>query len=249
MRIAATTADRGARGKPVPLQQAQQGAGGFRLLGECGEEFGCPGLDLPWHLAAERLGAGQQRRADVHQPATLPMKRQRGAQRRALAAAVKPGAYTERGAEERRRVPAFRQPRGGLLDRLRLAGVGPREPPPQRERMARRLEDRATLDDRRGVIHAEAHPFDHRGEMPGVDRAPVAGGVTADRLEPGAPQPGRYQRVTGGERIEPGDRRGGLFERTGEHGESVEWSGRHPLRLAAGRCTAAGRQRHHRGRA
>ena len=114
--------------------------------------------------------------------------------------------------------------------------------------MARRLEDRAALDHRRGAVHAEAHPFDHRGEMPRVDRAPVAGGVTADRLEPSAPQPGRYQRVTGGERIEPGDRRGGLFERTGEPGKSVEWPGR-LLRLAAGGGTAAGRQRHHRGRA
>jgi hypothetical protein len=213
------------------------------------EEFGGPGLDLPWHLAAERLGAGQQRRADVHEPATLPMKRQRGAQRRALAAAVKPGGYPERGAEERRRGPAYRQPRGGLLDRLRLAGVGPREPPPQRERMARRLEDRAALDHRRGAVHAKAHPFDHRGEMPGVDRASVAGGVTADRLEPSAPQPGRYQRVAGGERIEPGNRRGGLFERTGKPGESVQGPGRYLLRLAAGCGTAAGRQRHHRGRA
>ena len=227
----------------------QQGDAGFRFLGEGGEEFGHPVVDLPWHLAAERLGAGQQRRLDMRQPATLPMKCQRGAQRRTFAALVKPGAHRECGAEQRRGVAACRQRRGGALDRLHLGGVGPGEPAPQLEGVARRLEDCATLDDRRGAVHPEADPFDHRGEMPGVDHQPVAGGVTADRLEPGAPQPGRYQRVTGGERIKPGDRRGGLFERTGEHGELVEWSGRHPLRLAAGRCTAAGRQRRHRGRA
>ena len=104
---------------------------------------------------------------------------------------IKPGAHRECGAEQRRGVAVCRQRRGGALDRSHLGGVGPGEPAPQLEGVAGRLEDRSALDDRRGAVHPEAHSFDHRGEMPGIDRALVAGGVTADRLEPGAPQPGR----------------------------------------------------------
>ena len=129
-----------------------------------------------------------------------------GAQGRTVAAIVEPGAHAECGAEQRRSVAACRQRRGGALDRLRLGRVGPGEPAPQLEGMAGRLEDRSALDDRRGAVHPEAHPFDHRGEMPGVDRAPVASGVPADRLEPDPPQPGGGERMAGEERVEAGDR-------------------------------------------
>ena len=146
-----------------------------------------------------------------------------------------------------------------MLDRLRLGRVGLGEPAPQPEGVTSRLEDRTAIDDRRGAVHPEAHPFDHRGEMPGVDRAPVASGVTADRVEPDPPQPGGEQRMTGQERIEAGDRRCGLFEGTGECRELVERPGCGALRFAARRGAdggdsavigaASGREtRPHRGR-
>ena len=75
--------------------------------------------------------------------------------------------------------------------------------------------------------------------MPGVDHQPVVCGVTADRVEPDPPQPGGGERMPGQERVEPGDRRCGLFEGAGECRESVEHPGCGAHRFAA-RCGADG---------
>ena len=158
---------------------------------------------------------------------------QGGAQRRAVAAIIEPSAHPEGGAEQRRRVPIRRQCHAGMLDRLRLGRVGLDEPAPQSVGMTRRLEDGAAIDDRGGPVHPEADPFDHRGEMPGVDHQPVACGVPADRVEPDPPQPGGGERMPGQERVEAGDRRHGLFEGAGKCRELVEHPGCGAHRFAA----------------
>ena len=135
-----------------------------------------------------------------------------------------------------------------MLDRLRLGRVGLDEPAPQPERMAGRLEDRTAIDDRGGPVHPEADPFDHRGEMPGVDHQPVASGVMADRVEPDPPQPGGGERMPGQERVEAGDRRCGLFEGAGKCRELVEHPGCGAHRFAARGGADGWRQRCHRGR-
>jgi hypothetical protein len=49
------------------------------------------------------------------------------------------------------------------------------------------------------MIEAQADPLDQRRQVPGIDRLAVDRGLPADRVDPGAPGPGRSQRV-GGER-------------------------------------------------
>ena len=62
------------------------------------------------------------------------------------------------------------------------------------------------------MIEAQADPLDQRRQMPRVDRLAVDRGLPADRVEPGAPGPGRSQRVGGECRIEAGDHAGSPFE-------------------------------------
>src|SRR5487761_1677075 len=66
------------------------------------------------------------------------------------------------------------------------------------------------------MIDAQAHPFDQGGEVPGVDRLAVDRALTAHRVEPGAPGPGRGERVRSDGRIEAGDGAGGAFEGRGD---------------------------------
>ena len=63
--------------------------------------------------------------------------------------------------------------------------------------MTRRLEDHAAVDDAEFVIHADPHPFQQGGEMPGINQLGIGGGLTADRLEPGAMEKSRQQWMAG----------------------------------------------------
>ena len=90
------------------------------------------------------------------------------------------------------------------------------KPPVELKGVMRRGKQHAAVDQGRHMIEAQANPLDQRRQMPGVDRLAVDRGLPADRVEPGAPGPGRSQRVGGECRIEAGDRAGGLFESAGE---------------------------------
>ena len=48
-------------------------------------------------------------------------------------------------------------------------------------------------------------PFEHGGEVPGIDRLAVDRGLAAHRVEPGAMQKGRAQRMAGERLVEPGE--------------------------------------------
>ena len=77
-------------------------------------------------------------------------------------------------------------------------------------------EDGAAVDDAERAVHAQAQPFEHGGEVPGVDRLAVDRGLAADGVEPGAVQKGRQQRMAGECLVEPGERRGGLRQGAGQ---------------------------------
>jgi hypothetical protein len=112
-----------------------------------------------------------------------------------------------------------------MLDRLRLLGVGPREPAPQCEGVTGRLKEGAAVDDRLGVVHPEPHPLDDRGEMPRIDQPPVGCGLAADRVEPAAPAPGGGKRMSGQQGVEARDGGSGLLELAGKRSQPFE-SGR-----------------------
>ena len=90
------------------------------------------------------------------------------------------------------------------------------KPPVELKGVMRRGEQHAAVDQYRGMIEAQADPLDQRRQMPGIDRLAVDRGLPADCVEPGAPGPGRSQRVRGECGIEAGDRAGGMFESAGE---------------------------------
>ena len=77
-------------------------------------------------------------------------------------------------------------------------------------------EDGAAVDDAERAVHAQAKPFEHGGEVPGIDRLAVDRGLAAHRVEPGAVQEGRQQRMAGECLVEPGERRGGLRQGAGQ---------------------------------
>lgn len=108
--------------------------------------------------------------------------------------------------------PVRREYGGSPLDRLRLRRVGPREPAPQRESVAGRLEKDAAVDDRHRTVHPEPHSLDHRREMPGIDQPTVGCRLAADRVEPAAPAPGGDERMSGQHCVEASDRACGVLE-------------------------------------
>jgi hypothetical protein len=67
----------------------------------------------------------------------------------------------------------------------------------QVERMMGGGEQGAAVDHRRRVVEAEADPLDQRGKVPGIDHQAVDRGLPANRVETGAPGPGRGKRVVG----------------------------------------------------
>ena len=82
--------------------------------------------------------------------------------------------------------------------------------------MARGVEDHAAVDDAQFAVHAQPQAFEHRGEVPGVDRLAVDGGLAAHRVEAGAVEEGRQQRMAAQRLVEPGEGGGGAFERAGD---------------------------------
>ena len=77
-------------------------------------------------------------------------------------------------------------------------------------------EDGAAVDDAERAVHAQAKPFEHGGEVPGIDHLAVDRGLAAHGVEPGAVQEGRQQRMAGECLVEPGERRGGLRQGAGQ---------------------------------
>ena len=77
-------------------------------------------------------------------------------------------------------------------------------------------EDGAAVDDAERAVHAQAKPFEHGGEVPGIDRLAVDRGLAAHGVEPGAVQEGRQKRMAGERLVEPGERRGGLRQGAGQ---------------------------------
>ena len=104
----------------------------------------------------------------------------------------------------------------GPLDLAFLVEIRRGEPLVQLQRMAGGIEDGAAVDDAERAVHAQAKAFEHGGEVPGIDRLAVDRGLAAHRVEPGAVQKGRQQRVAGERLVEPGERGGGLREGGGE---------------------------------
>ena len=81
----------------------------------------------------------------------------------------------------------------GPLHLALLVEIGRGQPLVQGQGMARRVEDQAAVDDAERRIHAQVQAFEHRREVPGIDRLTVDRGLAADRLESGAVQEGRGQ--------------------------------------------------------
>ena len=90
------------------------------------------------------------------------------------------------------------------------------KPPVEPKGMMRRGEQYAAIDQHRGMIEAQENPLDQCGQVPGFDRLAVDRSLPADRIQPGAPGPGRSQWVGGERHIEAGDHAGGMFESAGE---------------------------------
>ena len=100
----------------------------------------------------------------------------------------------------------------GVANRGAPHFVRRRIPPVEVEGVTRGLKDRTTVDRRRRRIETQAHPFDHRREMPGIDRPAIDRSLAAHRVEARAIGPGRSQRMAGHGRIEPGEGGGGTLE-------------------------------------
>ena len=84
--------------------------------------------------------------------------------------------------------------------------------------MAGGIEDGAAVDNAQRAVHAQPQAFEHGGEVPGIDRLAVDRGLAAHRVEPGAVEEGRAQRVAAERLVEPGEGGGGAGERSGERG-------------------------------
>ena len=115
------------------------------------------------------------------------MPHQGAAHRRSRPAPLDPGVQGF-GAREQRRDPTGGRGEHGfrLLDRGFLVAIRLGQPLVQSERVARRGEDRAAVDNAQRAVHTEAEAFEHRGEVPRIDRLAVDRGLAAHRLEPGA---------------------------------------------------------------
>ena len=104
----------------------------------------------------------------------------------------------------------------GALHRAFLVEIRCHQPLVQVERVAGGGEDGAAVDDAERAVHAQATPFEHGGEVPGIDHKAVDRGLAADRVEPGAVQEGRQQLMAGERLVEPGECRGGLRQGAGQ---------------------------------
>ena len=115
-----------------------------------------------------------------------------------------------------------------LLHRALLVEIRCHQPLVQVERVAGGGEDGAAVDDAERAVHAQAKPFEHGGEVPGIDHLAVDRGLAADGVEPGAVQEGRQKRMAGERLVEPGERRGGLCQGAGQRRIQVFFSRRRP---------------------
>ena len=104
----------------------------------------------------------------------------------------------------------------GALHRAFLVEIRCHQPLVQVERVAGGGEDGAAVDDAERAVHAQAKPFEHGGEVPGIDHKAVDRGLAAHGVEPGAVQEGRQKRMAGERLVEPGERRGGLCQGAGQ---------------------------------
>ena len=123
------------------------------------------------------------------------------------------GGGEQRGGAGRR---GLREDLCGALHVAFLIEVRRHQPLVQVERVAGGGEDGAAVDDAERAVHAQAKPFEHGGEVPGIDHKAVDRGLAADRVEPGAVQKRRQQRMAGECLVEPGDGGGGLCQGAGQ---------------------------------
>ena len=106
----------------------------------------------------------------------------------------------------------------------------------QAKGVARGVDDHAAVDDAQLAVHAQAQALQHRSEMPGIDRLAVDDGLSAHRLEAGAVEEGRPQRVAGQRLVEAREAGGGAFERCrtplamSVRGKRFQWLG--PLQIS-----------------
>ena len=131
------------------------------------------------------------------------------------------GGGEQRGGAGRR---GLREDLFGLPDRAFLVEIRCHQPLVQVERVAGGGEDGAAVDDAERAVHAQAKPFEHGGEVPGIDRLSVDRGLAAHGVEPGAVQKRRQQRMAGERLVEPGERRGGLRQGAGQRRIQVFFS-------------------------
>ena len=109
----------------------------------------------------------------------------------------------------------------GLLHHAFLIEVGKHQPLVLIEGVARGIDDGAAVNPAEAGVRVQPEPFEHGGEVPGVDQHPVDGGLAAHRVEPGAVEEGRPQGVADQRLVEPGDRGRRRGERAGERGARV----------------------------
>ena len=164
------------------------------------------------------LTQNRTRAARIGGRAPPPRRRHAVAVATAVAVAAEPGVQAGGGGEQRggagRR--GGREDLFGALHRAFLVEIRCHQPLVQVERVAGGGEDGAAVDDAERAVHAQATPFEHGGEVPGIDRQSVDRGLAADRLEPGAVQEGRQKLMAGECLVEPGEGRGGLRQGAGQ---------------------------------
>ena len=109
----------------------------------------------------------------------------------------------------------------GLMHHAFLIEVGKHQPLILIEGVARGVDDGAAVNPAEARVRVQPEPFEHGGEVPGVDQHPVDSGLAAHRVEPGAVEEGRPQGVAGQRLVEPGDRGRRRCERAGQRGARV----------------------------
>ncbi len=151
------------------------------------------------------------------------MADQRRPDRRPRPAALQPGVHRNGGREQRgSRGRRIGERLFGDLHLALLIEIRRHDPLMQRERMTRGVEDRAAVDDAQRAIHAQPQAFEDGGEMPGVDRLAVDGGLAAHGVEADGVEESRPQRMAFQGLIEAGEGSCGVFERAGESGGGRE---------------------------
>jgi hypothetical protein len=138
----------------------------------------------------------------------------------AAGAAAQPGMHAARGGKQRRLAMGaeVREVGLGLLHHAFLIEVGKHQPLVLIEGVARGIDDGAAVNPAKAGVGMQPEPFEHGGDVPGVDQHPVDGGLAAHRVEPGPIEEGRSQGVAGQRLVEPGDRRRRRGEGAGERG-------------------------------